>query len=206
MKNAVGREIPDEILQRYGKEGYKGAYARDGVRYRKAAPAVKGYVDPKQSKLVPSIRETLLKCGIRDGMVLSFHHHFRDGDYVVNMVMKEVAALGVKDITICASSLGAAHDPVADLIEEGVVTGIQSSGVRGRIGEAISHGKLKNPAIIRSHGGRVRAIEEGMFILTLRLSVRRLRMNMATQGQSVVRATAVYCLIPWSMQSMRTMW
>ena len=94
-------------------------------------------------------------------MVLSFHHHFRDGDYVVNMVMKEVAALGIKDITICASSLGAAHDPVADLIEEGVVTGIQSSGVRGRIGEAISHGKLKNPAIIRSHGGRVRAIEEG---------------------------------------------
>ena len=55
-------------------------------------------------------------------MVLSFHHHFRDGDYVVNMVMKEVAALGIKDITICASSLGAAHDPVADLIEEGVVT------------------------------------------------------------------------------------
>lgn len=50
---------------------------------------------------------------------------------------------------------------MADLIEEGVVTGIQSSGVRGRIGEAISHGKLKNPAIIRSHGGRVRAIEEG---------------------------------------------
>ena len=51
-------------------------------------------------------------------MVLSFHHHFRDGDYVVNMVMKEVAALGIKDITICASSLGAAHDPVADLIAE----------------------------------------------------------------------------------------
>ena len=42
MENAVGREIPDEILQRYGKEGYKGAYARDGVRYRKTAPRVKG--------------------------------------------------------------------------------------------------------------------------------------------------------------------
>ena len=41
MENAVGREIPDEILQRYGKEGYKGAYARDGVRYRKTAPRVK---------------------------------------------------------------------------------------------------------------------------------------------------------------------
>ena len=33
--------------------------------------------------------------------------------------------------------------------------------MRGKIGEAISYGKLKTPAIIRSHGGRVRAIEEG---------------------------------------------
>ena len=43
MKNVVGREIPDEVLQRYGKEGYKGAYARDGVRYQKAAPRAKAY-------------------------------------------------------------------------------------------------------------------------------------------------------------------
>lgn len=161
MKNAVGRDIPDEILACYRKKGYEGAYARDGEKYKKAAPEVKGYVDPKRSKMVGSVREALLKCGVRDGMVLSFHHHFRDGDYIVNMVMEEVAALGVKDITICASSLGAAHDPVAALIEQGVVTGIQSSGVRGKIGEAISYGKLKTPAIIRSHGGRVRAIEEG---------------------------------------------
>lgn len=161
MKNAVGRDIPEEILKRYGKEGYQGAYYREASGYKKAAPTVRGHVDPKHGKMVSTIREALEKCGIKDGMVLSFHHHFRDGDYVVNMVMEEVAKLGVKDITICASSLGAAHDPVAGLIEEGVVTGIQSSGVRGKIGEAISYGKLKTPAIIRSHGGRVRAIEEG---------------------------------------------
>ena len=161
MKNAVGREIPDEILARYHKKGYQGAYSREAQTYQKAAPVVHGHVDPHNDKRVASIREALVKCGIRDGMVLSFHHHFRDGDYIVNMVMKEVAELGIKDITICASSLGAAHDPVAELIEQGVVTGIQSSGVRGRIGEAISYGKLKNPAVIRSHGGRVRAIEEG---------------------------------------------
>lgn len=161
MKNAVGREIPEEILDRYGKEGYQGAYYREASSYKKAAPVVRGHVDPKHGKMAASIREVLGKCGIKDGMVLSFHHHFRDGDYVVNMVMEEVARMGVRDITICASSLGAAHDPVAAMIEEGIVTGIQSSGVRGKIGEAISYGKLKTPAIIRSHGGRVRAIEEG---------------------------------------------
>ena len=161
MRNQAGREIPEEILQKYHKTGYQGMNYRDNASYKKASPTVRGAVDPARSKMVSSIREALEKCGIRDGMTLSFHHHFRDGDYVVNMVMEEVAAMGIKDITICASSLGAAHDPVARMIEEGIVTGIQSSGVRGKIGEAISYGKLKTPAIIRSHGGRVRAIEEG---------------------------------------------
>lgn len=44
MRNAVGREIPDAILERYGKTGYAGAYARDQDTYQKAAPAVRGYV------------------------------------------------------------------------------------------------------------------------------------------------------------------
>ncbi len=161
MVNSAGREIPDEILERYGKEGFQGSRYRNGAQYTKAAPRVRGRLDPGESKMVGTVREALEKCGLRDGMVLSFHHHFRDGDYIVNMVMAEVAAMGVRDITICASSLGAAHDPVAGYIEEGIVTGLQSSGVRGKIGEAISFGKLKTPAIIRSHGGRVRAIEEG---------------------------------------------
>lgn len=161
MINAAGREIPDHLLKEYGKTGYQGMIFRDDASYKKAAPTVRAAVDPSRDKQVASIHEALVKCGIRDGMVLSFHHHFRDGDYIVNMVMEEVARMGIRDITICASSLGAAHDPVARMIEEGIVTGIQSSGVRGKIGEAISYGKLKTPAIIRSHGGRVRAIEEG---------------------------------------------
>ena len=94
-------------------------------------------------------------------MTISFHHHFRDGDYVANLVMKEVAELGIRDVTIAASSLGAAHDPIARYIEEGIVTGLQTSGIRGRMGEVVSQGRLRTPAILRSHGGRVRAIEEG---------------------------------------------
>lgn len=138
MINAAGREIPDHLLKEYGKTGYQGMIFRDDASYKKAAPTVRAAVDPSRDKQVASIHEALVKCGIRDGMVLSFHHHFRDGDYIVNMVMEEVARMGIRDITICASSLGAAHDPVARMIEEGIVTGIQSSGVRGKIGEAIS--------------------------------------------------------------------
>ena len=76
-------------------------------------------------------------------MTLSFHHHFREGDYVVNMVMEAVHKMGIKDLTICATSLGKAQTPIVPMIEDGTITNIQASGVRGKIGEAISNGKLK---------------------------------------------------------------
>ena len=161
MINAVGRDIPEKVLKDLNMKPFAGTYARNGEEYKKAAPTVRCWMDPKESKMVDSIHDVLVKCGLRDGMTLSFHHHFREGDYIVNMVMEEVHKMGVKDITICASSLGKAHDPIVPMIEDGTITNIQSSGVRGKIGEAISTGKLKGYAIMRSHGGRVRAIESG---------------------------------------------
>jgi len=161
MKNAVGREIPAKVLKDTGMKAFKGTYARNGEVYKKAAPKVRSWMDPNESKMVKNIHDVLVKCGIKDGMTLSFHHHFREGDYIVNMVMAEVHKMGVKNLTICASSLGKAHDPIVPMIEDGTITSIQSSGVRGKIGEAISTGKLKGYAIMRSHGGRVRAIESG---------------------------------------------
>lgn len=161
MINAVGRDIPEEILKATGKEVFQGVHHFDGYTYKKDGPVTKCVINSEGSKLVDNIKEVLVKCGIRDGMTLGFHHHFREGDYVVNMVMEEIHKMGVKDITICASSLGKAHDRLVDYIEDGTITGIQSSGVRGKIGRAISQGKLKGLAIMRSHGGRVRAIESG---------------------------------------------
>lgn len=119
------------------------------------------------SKMVSSIHEALVKCGAHDGMTLGFHHHFRDGDLVVNMVMQEVHNMGIKDVTICASSLGKAHDALVPMIEDGTITNIQSSGVREKIGEAISAGKLKGLAIMRSHGGRIRAIQTGETVIDI---------------------------------------
>lgn len=161
MKNAVGREIPEEILKITGKEVFQGNNYKDGTEFHKQGPITKVVMNHDTSKLVGSIREALVKCGAHDGMTLGFHHHFRDGDLVVNMVMEEVHKMGIKDVTICASSLGKAHDALVPMIEDGTITNIQSSGVRGKIGQAISEGKLKGLAIMRSHGGRVRAIQTG---------------------------------------------
>ena len=161
MINAVGRDIPDFLLLD-GREVYQGKYSKDGSLLCKQGPKTKRCETPRESKILGSISEALKEMGAKDGMTFSFHHHLREGDHIVNMVMKAaIEELGLKDITIAASSLGTAHDPIAEYIEQGMVIGIQTSGIRGRMGEVVSEGKLKTPAIIRSHGGRVRAIEGG---------------------------------------------
>ena len=161
MKNAVGRDIPDALLEN-GREVYRGKDSMDGKPMQKVGPKTRRYEKPQESKLVSSLAAALRQCGAKDGMTFSFHHHLRDGDYVASMTMTAaVEELGLKDLTVAATSLGNAHDAIADYIEQGKIIGIQTSGIRGRVGEVVSQGKLKTPAIIRSHGGRPRAIEAG---------------------------------------------
>ncbi|MBO4367380.1 MAG: citrate lyase subunit alpha [Clostridia bacterium] len=160
MINAVGREIPEELMAQ-GWEPFQGNDYRKDYEYTKVGPKVRAQVLPGESKVLPSLEEAIRKCSLKDGMTISFHHHFRDGDYVMDMVMREIARMGFKDITLATTSIGKAADVVADYIEQGIVTGLTTSGIRDRIGEAVSQGKLKKTAVIRTHGGRIRAIETG---------------------------------------------
>ena len=149
MINAVGRDIPDYLLVD-GKEVYQGRFAKDGQVMKRDAPTCVMNEKPVADKLCASIREACEKCGAHDGMTISFHHAFRNGDYTASMVCKVlVEEMGIKDLRVAATSLGDAHNLLADYIEQGIIVQVQASGVRGRIGDAISHGKLKEPAIIR---------------------------------------------------------
>ena len=113
------------------------------------------------SKVVNSLKEAVRLAGIRDGMTLSFHHHLRNGDFVLNMVMAEVAAQGYKDLNINASSLFDVHAPLLEHIQNGVVTGISADYIAAGIGKAISQGILEKPVQFRTHGGRPSDISLG---------------------------------------------
>jgi len=113
------------------------------------------------SKIVESLSKAVELCGLRDGMTISFHHHFRNGDYIVNMVLEELAKMGFRDLRVAASSLSEVHAPMIGHIRSGVVSHIETSGLRGPLAEAVSHGLMDDPVVFRSHGGRAAAIEEG---------------------------------------------
>jgi citrate lyase subunit alpha/citrate CoA-transferase len=159
MRNAAGREIPDHIHGIGRIKLFAGAYANIGETL-KAGVRIKSAV-PGESKVLSSIREAIKKCGLQSGMTVSFHHHLRNGDYVLNMVMDEIANMGFKDIKVAASSIFPVHAPLVEHIKNGVVTGIYTNYMSGPVADAVSMGLLKYPAIMHTHGGRARAIEAG---------------------------------------------
>ena len=106
------------------------------------------------SKLVQSIKEAIALSGLKDGMTVSFHHHLRNGDYVLNMVMEEIANLGIKELNVNASSLFDVHTPLLNHIENHVVTGLATDYVASGLGRAISMGVMEKPVQFRTHGGR----------------------------------------------------
>ena len=118
-------------------------------------------IEDRSSKICDSIEAAIKKSGLKDGMTISFHHAFRGGDKVLNKVMQIIADLGIKDLTLASSSLASVHDELITHIENGVVTQIYTSGLRSKLGEAISYGLMDKPVQIHSHGGRVHLLQSG---------------------------------------------
>lgn len=115
----------------------------------------------RKKNKVRNLKYVIDALNIKDGMTISFHHHFRNGDLLADMVLSLLDKKGTKNITIFPSSLTTAHDHFGQYIQSGLISRICTSGIRDRLGEDISSGILDTPVIIRSHGGRARAIESG---------------------------------------------
>lgn len=118
-------------------------------------------INEREGKIVQSIEEAVKRSGLVDGMTISFHHSFRGGDKVLNLVMNVIADMGIRNLTIASSSLATVHDELIEHIKRGVVTKIYTSGLRSKLGVAISNGLMEEPVQIHSHGGRVHLIKSG---------------------------------------------
>ena len=159
--NAVGRKVPLEIDGRRYRP-FSGAFAEPPKEdKRRVGPRLGTILHPGEDKVVATLREAIERTELKDGMTVSFHHHFREGDKVLNMVMAEIATMGFRNMTIAPSSLFPVHEPLLEHIRNGVVTCIEGGSAQGKVGRAVSRGVMERPMVIRSHGGRVRAIERG---------------------------------------------
>lgn len=147
-------------IEGYGQvRPYQGVFNESLVK--DSTPRTMKLSKPGDQKLFKDLDELMDRLDLKDGMTLSFHHHLRNGDYVLNMVMEKVHAKGLKNIRIAPSSLFPCHAPLVAMMEDGTITDIHTDYMSGPVADAVSAGKLKNPAVMTSHGGRPRAIQAG---------------------------------------------
>ncbi|RPH34223.1 MAG: citrate lyase subunit alpha [Bacteroidales bacterium] len=169
MKNVLGRDIP-EYIEGIGKlEPFQGAWTKlkKGWMDEPAVAIATKAKLPHENKLCESLEEAIIKANPVNGMTISFHHHLREGDDVIVKCISILSNLGINSITLASSSLTTAHDGLVPYIQDGTITRIYSSGIREKLGKAISKGILDIPVIIQSHGGRARAIRTGKIKIDL---------------------------------------
>lgn len=160
VTNAMGRPVPTMVngQQQVAFQGV-GQIEPTG---NKQAPPVRSCKDypPSGDKRVGSLQEALERCGLRDGMVLSNHHHLRNGDRVALEALLTAAQMGVRDLMWFPSASFPCQKPVIDLMESGVVHHIEGS-MNGPLGDYCSQGRMRGMGVLRSHGGRWQAIQDG---------------------------------------------
>ncbi len=160
VQNEAGRRVPAVVN---GREAlpYRGVngHRPEGVKH---APPVRSCADypADGNKVLPDLETALEACGLRDGMTLSNHHHLRNGDRVALEALEAAGRMGVKDLMWFPSASFPCQAPVVDLMESGVVHHIEGS-MNGPLGEYCSRGRMRGMGVLRSHGGRWQAVQDG---------------------------------------------
>ena len=166
VKNALGRLVPTEV-NGVPQIPYMGVGKFKPIR-RKYAPLISSCADypADGNKTVSTLKDALIKSGLRDGMVISTHHHFRNGDLVAVQIFALAKELGVKDLVWVPSASFECQNVLTKYLEDGTIHHIEGS-MNGSLGRFTSLGKMKGMGILRSHGGRYQAIQDGEVIIDI---------------------------------------
>lgn len=161
VTNETGRRVPAVVNGR-PQVPYKGVGRHDVGGMRKAAPPVRRASDYRADgdKRVPDLETALRRIGLRDGMVLSNHHHLRNGDRVALLALEAAERIGVRDLMWFPSASFPCQEPVIGMMERGLVHHIEGS-MNGPLGDYCTQGKMRGLGVLRSHGGRFQAIQDG---------------------------------------------
>ena len=160
VKNAAERIVPT-IINGEEHTPFKGVgkFKPTGRRYGPKLSSCADYPDDG-NKVVKNLRDALIKAGLKDGMTISTHHHFRNGDLVANQIFDIAHDLGVKDLRWYPSASFPCQEGLIEYLEDGTINRIEGS-MNGPLGRFTSEGKMKGLAVLRSHGGRYQAVQDG---------------------------------------------
>ena len=160
VKNAAGRIVPTTVngLKQIPYKGV-GKYKPKGF---KAKPPIRSCADypADGNKVVKNLKEALKKCGLKNGMTISTHHHLRDGDVMTTLLFDTIKSMGIRNIRWFPSASFPCHKHLIKYLEDGTIHHIEGS-MNGPLGRFTSLGNMKGVGVLRSHGGRYQSVQDG---------------------------------------------
>ncbi len=160
IKNTAGRFIPTKV-NGVEQTPFKGIdkYKPKG---NKAKPPIRSCADypSNGNKVVINLKEALIKAGLKNGITISTHHHLRNGDILTNKLFDTIKSMGIKNIRWYPSASFPCHEHLIKYLEDGTIHHIEGS-MNGPLGRFTSLGKMKGTGVLRSHGGRYQAVQDG---------------------------------------------
>ncbi len=160
IRNAAGREVP-QVVNGQARTPYAGPDGVQPVGRKHSAPIRSCSAYPSNGdKRAPTLLEAIARSGLQSGGTVSTHHHFRNGDFVAEQVFAAAAELGLRNLVWLPSAVFPCHESLIPYIESGVIAGIEGS-LNGPLGDFASQGRLPRTAVLRSHGCRCRALQDG---------------------------------------------
>ncbi len=150
--NAIGRDVPADYRPFRGPEiDYVPQFLPEVYR------GCRG-----EEKVRPSLRAAIERTGLADGDTVSFHHGLRNGDNVMNLVLRELIDMGFRDLALAPTSLFPCQIPtIMEAVQKGTIVQIRGGSVRGELGNLIAAGRMQRLFETRSHSGRAADIETG---------------------------------------------
>src|SRR6056297_2032812 len=97
VTNSLGRQLPETF---FGKDvhPYQDPYNRLPVGNH--ATRLLRRHNPGDNKLLGSLREAIEASGLKSGMCIATHHHLRNGDAVLNQVVREIDRIAVTQMMV----------------------------------------------------------------------------------------------------------
>lgn len=108
-----------------------------------------------------TLNEALDALKLRNGMSVSFHHHLRNGDYVLNMVLRELYVRDVLAMKLYPSAIFPVHTSIMEGLENGNIESITTNYMRGPVSDYLFDHGIDGQVRMQTHGGRARSIIEG---------------------------------------------
>ena len=109
-------------------------------------------------KILNNLHDLYKEVDIHEFKNISFHHHLRNGDYVLNMVLRQYLENKVTGLNLFPSAIFPNYTSILDLLKNNQVNNITTNYINGPVANHISEFGLPGKLKMQTHGGRARSV------------------------------------------------